>query len=124
MPCMGHGCCCVGRRTRWRKETGHPGKGAAHQSLILFFPCFLTTSLARQRFLYAPFLARLQVEGVTLNLLDNVFLLHFTLETAQGILEGFTLLNSYFRQLTTPPNWSRLDPIVIARFERQVKRYL
>jgi len=61
---------------------------------------------------------------VTLNLLDNIFLLHFALETAQRILEGLTLLNSNFRQLTTPPNWSRLDRIVIARFARQVKWYV
>ena len=100
---------------------GHPGKERPFGSLVLFFPCLLAAAFARQGFLYALFLARLQVEGVTLDLLDNVFLLHFALKTAQRILEGLTLLNSNFRQLTTPPNWSRLDRIVIARFEQQVK---
>jgi hypothetical protein len=59
---------------------------------------------------------------VTLDLLDDVFLLHFTFEAAQRVLEGFTLLNSDFRQLSTPPNRSHLDRIVITRFLGQVKR--
>jgi len=83
---------------------GHSGKEQPNGSLILFFSCLLATAFARQCFLYALFLARLQVEGVTLNLLDNIFLLHFALETAQRILEGLTLLKSDFRQRTTPPN--------------------
>jgi len=40
---------------------------------------------------------------VTFDLLNDVFLLHFTLEAAQRILEGFTLLNSDFRQLKHTP---------------------
>jgi hypothetical protein len=30
--------------------------------------------------------------------------LHLTLETAQRVLEGFTLLKPYFCQTDTPPN--------------------
>jgi hypothetical protein len=33
--------------------------------------------------------------------------LHFALEAAQCVLEGFTLLKSNFRQTDTPPNPSR-----------------
>lgn len=77
--------------------------------LILFFSCFLAASFARQRFLHSLLLAGLQVEGVSLNLLDNVFLLHLTFKAAQRILEGLSLLNSHFGQRTTPPNPSRLD---------------
>jgi hypothetical protein len=33
--------------------------------------------------------------------------LHLALETSQRVFEGFTLLKSDFRQLTTPPNSSR-----------------
>jgi len=91
------------------------------KALVLFLACFLAASFARQGFLYALFLAGLQVEGVTLNLLDNVFLLHFALEATQCIFEGLTLLNSDFRQLSTPPNRSHLDPIVIASLAKQVK---
>ena len=38
---------CVERRNAMEKGTGHPGKGAAHQSLVLFFPCLLATAFAR-----------------------------------------------------------------------------
>jgi hypothetical protein len=61
---------------------------------------------------------------VTLDLFNDVFLLHFALETAKRIFEGLSLLQSDFRQLDTPPNWSRLDPIVIASFLEQVKNYI
>jgi hypothetical protein len=50
--------------------------------------------------------------------------LHLALETAKRIFEGLSLLQSDFRQLDTPPNWSRLDPIVIASFLEQVKNYI
>jgi hypothetical protein len=33
--------------------------------------------------------------------------LHLALETTQSVLEGFTLLKSYFCQTDTPPNPSR-----------------
>jgi hypothetical protein len=86
----------------------HP-KGAAQRALILFFPRFFPAALARQRFFDALLFARLQVEGVTLDLLDNVFLLHFALEAAQRVLEGLTLLDSDFRQSPHPqtgPIWT------------------
>jgi hypothetical protein len=71
-------------------------------ALILFFACFLASSLASERGLDALFLAGLQVKGVALDLLDNIFLLHLPLETAQSVLEGFALLKSHFCQLTHP----------------------
>lgn len=70
----------------------------------MFFANFLTSALASKRGLYSFFLTGLQVKGVALNLLDNVFLLHFTLEAAQGVLEGLTFLQPNFRQTDTPPN--------------------
>jgi hypothetical protein len=73
-------------------------------ALILFFARFLASSLASESSLDTLFLARLQVKGVALDLLDNVFLLHLALEAAQSVLEGFTLLKSYFCQTDTPPN--------------------
>jgi len=75
--------------------------------LVLLLADFLTISFASERFFDTLLFARLQVEGVTLNLLDDVFLLHFALEPAQGIFEGFTLLNSYFSQLTNTPKLVR-----------------
>ena len=41
---------------------------------------------------------------MALDLFDDVFLLHFALEAAQSVFEGFTLLQSNFRQTNTPPN--------------------
>jgi len=73
-------------------------------ALVLFFTRFLASPLAGECCLHTLFLAGLQVEGVALNLLDNVFLLHLALEAAQSVLEGFTLLKSYFCQTDTPPN--------------------
>jgi len=58
---------------------------------------------------------------VALKLLDNVFLLHLALEAAQRIFEGFSPLNSDFRQTNYTPKLVPLDRIVIATFRRQVK---
>jgi hypothetical protein len=74
--------------------------------LVLFFTSFFAGSFASERGFHTLFLAGLQVEGVALDLLDNVFLLHLTLEPAQSVLEGFALLKSNFRQTDTPPDSS------------------
>ena len=68
------------------------------QSSILFFTCLLATAFARQRFLSALLLTRLQVKRMTLNLLDDVLLLDFALEPTQGIFEGLSLLDPDFCQ--------------------------
>jgi hypothetical protein len=65
---------------------GHHRGMAAHCQLVLFFACFFATAFASKRFFDALLLAWLQVKGVTLDLLDNVFLLHFTLKATQSIL--------------------------------------
>ena len=62
--------------------------------LVLLFAHLLTVALTGERFLHALLLAWLQVEGVTLYLFDDVFGLHFALETAQSVLERFTFLNT------------------------------
>ena len=54
--------------------------------LVLLFASLLAAALARQRFLHSLLLARLEVKGVTLHFLNNVLLLHFALEAAQGVL--------------------------------------
>ncbi len=88
-------------------EQSRPGKERPFVALVLFFARFLASSLASKSGLNTLFLAGLQVKGVALDLLDNVFLLHLALEAAQSVLEGFTLLKSYFCQTDTPPNPSR-----------------
>ena len=58
------------------------GKERPFIALVLFFACLLSGALARERGLYTLFFAGLQVEGVTFNLLDDVFLLHLAFEAA------------------------------------------
>jgi hypothetical protein len=55
--------------------------------VILFFASLLAATLARHSFLHALFLARLQVKGVTLHVLDNVFLLNLALKPAESVLD-------------------------------------
>jgi hypothetical protein len=89
-----------------RIEQSRSGKERPFPALVLFFACLLSRALPSQRSLYPLFLAGLQVEGVSLDLLDNVFLLHLAFETAQSILEGFALLKPNFCQIYTPPDSS------------------
>ena len=89
-----------------------------------FAPALLAISFARQCFLHALLLARLQIKGVALNLLDYVLLLHLALETAQCILKGLALLQSDFCQWNYTPKLVQWDCIVIASFCAQVKDYV
>ncbi len=63
-------------------EQSRLGKKRPFTASILFLACLLTRPLASQRGLNPFFLARLQVKGVSLDLLDDVFLLHLALKTA------------------------------------------
>jgi hypothetical protein len=81
---------------------GHHKRGSP-LNLVLLFACFFSAALTGQCFFHALFFARLQVKGVTLDLLDDVFLLHFALEATQCIFEGLALLKSYFCQLNYTP---------------------
>jgi hypothetical protein len=74
---------------------------------ILFFSCFLARSFTSQSRFHPLFLARFQVEGVSLDLLDDVFLLYLALEPAQRVLERFAFLYANFSQKnsTSEPAW-------------------
>jgi len=67
----------------------------------------------------------LQVEGVPLNLLDDIFLLHFALKPPQRILERFTFLQPYFshpaRHPQTRPKWTGY---LLQGSAGQVKQYV
>ena len=54
--------------------------------IIAFFTNPFPGTLSRQGLLEAPSLAGLQVVGVTLHFLNNVFRLNLALEASQGIL--------------------------------------
>jgi hypothetical protein len=85
-------------------ERAAPGRDGPFIALILLFARLLACPLTGQRSFYSLFLARFQVKGVALNLLDNIFLLYLTLKTTQSVLEGLTLLKPNFCQTYTPPN--------------------
>ena len=80
---------------------GNPGMTSAEvpPRLLLDFPAtFLPVSFASQRLLDSELLARFQIEGVSLDLLNNVLLLDFPFETAKGVLQRFALLKLNFCQ--------------------------
>jgi len=79
-------------------------------NLVLFFARFLPAALSSQGFLHALLLARFQVKGVSLDLLDDVFLLYLAFESAQCVLEGLTLLNSDFCQTAHTPKLVPFGP--------------
>jgi hypothetical protein len=66
-------------KEHWLKLMKGPRRTAALK-LILLFASLLPASPARQSFLDALLFAGFQIKGVTLDLLNNVFLLHFALE--------------------------------------------
>jgi hypothetical protein len=73
------------------------------KSLILLFAGLLAVTLAGQCFLDAALFAGLQIVGVTLDFLDDVFLLHLALETAERILERLAFLYADFCQIENTP---------------------
>jgi hypothetical protein len=62
--------------------------------LVLLFTSFLAIPLARQCFFHTALFARLQIKGVTLHFLNNVFLLDLALKPAQCIFKRFAFLNT------------------------------
>jgi hypothetical protein len=79
----------------------------ANQSLVLLFASLLAIPLACQCGLHTTFFAGLQIVGMTLYFLDDVFLLDLALEPAQCILERLAFLNTNLCQINPPPNLPR-----------------
>jgi len=69
---------------------------------IMFFPNLLASTLSRPGLLHSTLPAGLQVEGVTLHFLDDVFRLNLALEAPQGILDRLAFLQSNFGQIRHP----------------------
>ena len=68
------------------------------------FANFLLCPLTSQSLLYAELRARLQIVGMTLHFLNDVFRLNFALEATKSALNGLALLQSDFSQTKSPPN--------------------
>jgi hypothetical protein len=110
-------------KTLLRKQNRPPPGGDGPNELVLLFTSLFTTPFTRQSFLHAFLLAWFEVKGMSLDFLDNVFLLYLSLKATQGIFEGFSLLQSDFCQLNYTPKLVQMGRIFIARFYNQVKRY-
>jgi|EndMetStandDraft_4_1072995.scaffolds.fasta_scaffold67473_2 hypothetical protein len=66
--------------------------------LVGFATLLLARTFTRQRLLGAATIARLQVEGVLLDILDDIFLLNLPLEAAKRALDRLAFLNFDFSQ--------------------------
>src|SRR5215467_9895831 len=74
------------------------------RKLLRFPPLLLAQSLPRKRFFGPALFTGLHVETMLLDLLDDVFLLHFAFETPQRIFQRFILLDDDFRHcMNSPP---------------------
>src|SRR5580698_4558254 len=118
-----------------RNPTSLPNRGLNHGSaalrearrrLVRFSPLLLAQSLPRKGFFGPALFAWLHVEAVLLDFLDDVFLLHLALETAQCIFQRLTFLDNDFSHFYIHPqsgsDWlravsllgSNTAPVIIA----------
>jgi hypothetical protein len=70
--------------------------------LIAIVAHLLPGTLSRQSLLDPALRSRLQIKGVALHVFDDLFGLHLALESAQGILQGLTFLQSNLCQINHP----------------------
>lgn len=73
-------------------------------SVKLLLHELLPGSLPSQGLLEAPLLARFQIVGMTLDILDDVLLLHLSLEAPEGAFQGLTIMNEDVCHFV-PPFW-------------------
>src|SRR3954470_1538614 len=83
------------------------GRSSLFRSNLLdFAPELLTVALPGPRLFGAALIGGLQIEGMLLDVLDDVFLLCLPLEPAKGAFNGFALLDFHFSHVThTPFGW-------------------
>ena len=94
-----------------------PARAARAAVIFRFPPLLLAQSLPRKRFLGPAFFTGFHIEAMLLDFLDDVFLLHFALETAQSVLQRFTFLDDYFSHVIFTP-----IPVRIGILRRHYKR--
>lgn len=66
-------------------------------------PGLFAGSFPRQGRFDSLFLSWLQIKGMLFDFLDDVLLLHLSLEAAEGAFQRLSLLKSNFSQRQTPP---------------------
>jgi len=81
-----------------------PPKSLAKAELLRrLLPCLLAEPLPGQSLFYPTLLARLQIEGMPLDFLDDVFLLNLALEPAKRIFQRLAFLKPYLSQTAHTP---------------------
>src|SRR5579863_719714 len=105
-------------RARCRIEEGGAARGGCEASqdrrgrpdsrLLALSTLLLPRALSGERLFRTTLVPGLEVEGVFLDVLDDVFLLHFPLEAAKRAFNRLAFLNLYFCQDQTPPSRSDL----------------
>ena len=74
--------------------------------LYRFSPNLFAAAFSGQCLFDALFFSRFQVEGVSFDFLDNVFLLNLAFESPQRVFDGFPILNTNFSQSIHPHSTS------------------
>ncbi len=80
------------------RSSSHETAARSGASLILLLTDLFAIALACKRLFHALLLTWLQIKRMTLHFLDDVFRLHFALESAQRILKWFAFLYSNLSQ--------------------------
>jgi hypothetical protein len=79
------------------------GRHLVGVGLFRFAPELLSIPLPSERLLGSSLVARFQIEGMLLDIFDDVFLLNLPLEPAESALDRFALLDLDFSHALTPP---------------------
>ena len=106
---------------RNKKRTGSPFGDPLTLSVLLL-PRLFSASLASQRFFHTFLFTRFQIKRVPFDFLDDVFLLHLAFEPAQRVFEGFSLLQSYFRQRNNTPKLALSGPDIYCKVQHTKSR--
>jgi hypothetical protein len=67
-----------------------------NRPLVQIPALLLAAPLPGERLFGATLVARLQIERMLLDILDDIFLLNLTLETAEGAFDRFAVLHFHF----------------------------
>jgi len=91
------------RLLSWNSIGRHLALADHAVALFQFTPELFTAPLPSKRLLGPELVTGLQIEGMLLDVLDNVFLLHLTLEAAERTLDGLTVLDLDFSHALKHP---------------------
>ena len=77
--------------------------GQNYVNLATVLPCLFSQPFSRQRLLDSLLFTRLQEVRMSLDFLNDVFLLYFAFETAQRAFQVLAVLKSYFSHSVIRP---------------------